>query len=648
MSDMIIGLNGLDVAQRAIEVIGNNIANASTEGYHRQEAAIVPVAGTKATALAIGGGAEVRGVDRIIDQLLERALRGQMPEMGQVDQELETLATVENLLGDLSVDGLTGAMGRFFTALQGLSVQPDSDALREEVVWSGDALAAQFQAVGASLDTLGSNILIQARQVADDLNNLTEKIADLNDQIQGLNVRGVADSNLQDLRDQAVLELSRLAEVDVAPGENGTYTIQVFGTVAVLRGTHTPIEVDHCGDEMIGVSAGDAHYYDDSVRGGKLGGLLALKNDLLPIVSDRLDTLAFEMIRRVNAVHVQGIGTDGSFTSIDGLPSPDGVLADWPLPVEAGTLTVRLTSKATGAVTRVGVAVDPATQTLADVAAALDALPGLSAGVRDTRLHVEANAGYVFDFLPGVVLTDNLTGSSSPTLEGLYEAESNETFTCTVRGTGTVGVTDGLEIEVRNVGGELVRTLAVGLGYPAGDRLDVADGIQVTMSMGALIDGETFTLEAVANSDPTGLLAAAGVNTFFAGASARTMSVVASLRNDSGGLATTRGAGDVDNFNVLRMAALSDEPIETLDDATFEDAHRRIVSTVGQWVGIRRGRQEAIRGVVEQLFNQREDISGVDVNAEAARLLVFERMFQGIAKYLSAVERTRSYLLEIV
>jgi len=38
-----IGLSGLKVAQRMIELVSTNIANATTEGYHRQEAVVRPV-----------------------------------------------------------------------------------------------------------------------------------------------------------------------------------------------------------------------------------------------------------------------------------------------------------------------------------------------------------------------------------------------------------------------------------------------------------------------------------------------------------------------------------------------------------------------------------------------------------------------------
>ena len=72
MANYEIGLTGLNVAQRAIEIIGTNIANVSTAGYHRQTIKIQPVTfDTNNSSMA--GGAKVDGVHRSIDVLLESA-----------------------------------------------------------------------------------------------------------------------------------------------------------------------------------------------------------------------------------------------------------------------------------------------------------------------------------------------------------------------------------------------------------------------------------------------------------------------------------------------------------------------------------------------------------------------------------------------
>ena len=57
-----IGLSALDAAQRALDVIGNNIANAGTDGYHRQRVELDPAFSTQSGGILLGGGVNVEGV----------------------------------------------------------------------------------------------------------------------------------------------------------------------------------------------------------------------------------------------------------------------------------------------------------------------------------------------------------------------------------------------------------------------------------------------------------------------------------------------------------------------------------------------------------------------------------------------------------
>ncbi|MHC4707435.1 MAG: flagellar basal body protein [Planctomycetota bacterium] len=72
MDSFYIGISGLDAAQKAISVIGNNLANAATEGYHRQRIELRPSYTSEYGSVILGGGVEVVGITRMIDSLLEK------------------------------------------------------------------------------------------------------------------------------------------------------------------------------------------------------------------------------------------------------------------------------------------------------------------------------------------------------------------------------------------------------------------------------------------------------------------------------------------------------------------------------------------------------------------------------------------------
>ena len=42
MDSLSIGISGLQAAQKAFDIIGNNVANAATDGYHRQRIDLSP------------------------------------------------------------------------------------------------------------------------------------------------------------------------------------------------------------------------------------------------------------------------------------------------------------------------------------------------------------------------------------------------------------------------------------------------------------------------------------------------------------------------------------------------------------------------------------------------------------------------------
>jgi flagellar hook-associated protein FlgK len=650
MPDLSIALNGLNVALTAIDTVGNNIANAATDGFHRQEIAVEAIPYGGSARANVGGGSRVTEILRRIDVVVENEILRQQPLLAQVSQELGTLQTVESNLGDMGTQGLDASLDSFFGALQELAGQPDSAILRDQVRGAAESVTARLHDAAGVLDSLASNLRVEAGTLVDQLNSLATEVANLNGQLAILHLQGSANNNLADRRDETVKKMTELLNFQVQRNGDGTISLMAGGTPIVVGNQATKLNVARDAGGMLGLSPAGTSNFTLDVSGGKIGGVLALENDLLPGVSDELDALAREIIQQINAVHVQGVGTDGSFDTLDSR-HVDEDLTTWQPPVAAGTVYVRVTDTATGEATRHAVAIDPATDSLSDVAAAFAAVPGLSAAVTGGRLHLEAESGYKFDFVPALLpqpSTSTLTGTAEAAISGAYTGTENQTLTCRVVGSGNVGVTGGLTIEVVDGKGNTVTKLKVGLGYRAGDALTVSDGVQVTLSAGTLNDGETFTIDVLASSDTSGFLAAAGLNTFFVGNSAATIDLAADVRRSAGRLATSRNAGGTDNANVCRMADVGAAPIAALGGISIGDYHRRMIAEVGQQVAMRQGRQEGLQRVVTQLENQRESLSGVDLNEEAAKLMLFEQLFQTMAKYLASVDKMQQDLFAVI
>jgi len=653
MWNFAIGMSGLDAARKGLDVIGNNIANAATEGYHSQRVDLTPAYSRQDGATLIGGGVDVAGISRIIDSMLEKEIVRQQSSLEQVSQEYDTLRTVEASFGEIAgSSGLNTAIDRFFGALSDLAAHPDQVVWQMQAVTAAETMAANFRTLGDFLSDLQTQIVLQADETIERINVLTGQIAQLNDNIERIEMGGGQANNLRDQRDQLINDLGQLIGVETQARENGVVDV-IAGGVPVVMGAST-IELDAGLNEegLLGVSPAGAYNYDTTIEGGKMGALLTLKNTTIADIQDGLDDLARAIMQQINDYHVQGVGSDGSFTELMGRAMLSEELADYDPPLSEGSIYIRVIDTSTGEITRHQIDIDPASDSLSDVATAISAITGLSASVTDSRLSISADSGYKFDFIPAVLpepTVSNLTGTSPPSISvsGVYTGGENQTFTFTAVGSGSVG-NGTLQLRVTDGDGDQAAMLNVGSGYAAGDVLDVGNGIKITIGAGDLVDGNSFEVDAFADTDESGLLAAVGINTFFSGTGASNMAVCSDIIDSPGRIATALGLDLTDNSNILRMASLRDEPASDLGSLTPGEFYRRLVTDIGEQVSLRQTRQDNIEVLVQSLSNQQAEISGVDINEQAAQMIVFQQMFEAMAKYLNVVQTSIETIMDML
>jgi len=649
MSNFSIGLSGLGAAQNALDIIGNNIANAATEGYHLQRVKLRPADSVQTGRLVIGCGVETASAARLIDGLLEQEILRQQSLLGQVSQEFNTLRTVESAFGEFSGDGgLNAAIDDFFNALHDLSANPAEIIWQNQAVSAADAVAGKFRNLADYLTTLENQLKLEADNTLEHINTLITQIAELNDNIERVEITGSEAGNLRDQRDHCITQLSELIGVQTTSRNYGVVDVTAGGIPVVAGASATGLELTLQADGCLALGIAGAYNYSTEVQGGRLGGLFSLKNELIADAHSDLDTLAKAIIQQINQYHVQGVGSEGSFTELTGWVMADEDLADFDPSVSDGTIYIRLTNTSTGEVTRNAVAVDASNDSLIDVATAISSIDGLTASAGSSRLTITADANYNFDFLPGVMsepTTSNLTPDVS--VSGIYTGSANQTYTCTVVGSGDVGNEDGLQIQV-SLGADVVKTVNVGSGYAAGERLSIGDGIYISLGTGTLTADEAFTIEALAESDTSGVLAAVGINTFFSGSGASDMTPCQDIIAAPGRVATALGAGMTDNTNAERLADVRDLAISSLNSMTAGQFYHKLVADVGQQLSVKQLRRDNIELIVQNLANQQSEVSGVDINEQAAQLLVFEQMFQAMAKYLTTVQSSISSIMELI
>ena len=656
MGNYTIGLSGLNAAQTALDIVGNNIANAATEGYHRQRVELLPSASGQIGYVETGAGVDVAGVTRMIDGLLEREMTHQESTYGQVSQELSVLSSIETTLGEFAdVGGLNATIDAFFDALRGLAAHPQERLWRNETISSAEVMANEFRRLGSMMTDLEGQIELEAQNAGDSINAIIAQIAELNGKIQNIEIGGDQANNLRDTRDRLIMELARLAGVETRQMDHGVVDVSIGG-LPVVTGTVTmALDVGMQTDQSLQVSATGGEGANLTIQGGRLGGVLSLKNELLPGLLTDLDTLAKAIINQVNGYHAQGVGLEGSFRQLTGWVMSGADLSEAEPPVTDGAFYLRLTDTATGQVERYGIDVNvsgPSPDTLESIAAKIDDITGLNASVVSSRLHIVADTGYTFDFLPAGLAEPtaaNFTAASPPTVHvsGIYKDGENQTFTFQVRGSRSVG-NGALQLDVTDVSGGVVATVNIGAGYAAGDVIELRSGIKIAVTTGQLNDGDSFEVKAFATADTSGFLAAAGMNAFFSGSGASDMRISSDIAEAPERIATALGSDLTDNAAALKLAAIRDEAVEALNGMTPGEYYHRIAANLGQQVSLKQSRQDNVEAMVQNLEQRRSDISSVNINDEAAQLMVFEKMFQAVAKYLSSVQTTMTTLMDMV
>ncbi|MHC4087609.1 MAG: flagellar hook-associated protein FlgK [Planctomycetota bacterium] len=658
MDSFSIGLSGLDAAQKALDTIGNNIANAATEGYHRQRINLTPGYTSKVGSVILGGGVDVAGITRMIDHFLEQEMLRQQSSLGQVSQEFATLRTVETAFGELSSgSGLNTAIDEFFNALQDLSAHPTEIIWQSQAVTAAETMAYQFRTLGEFLTTLEDQLILEAENTMEQINTLINRTAELNYNIERIEISGGQANNLRDQRDQCITELSELINVDTQIKEYGVVNVSVAGIPVVTSATQTELEVGLRSDGKLGISVAGVNIYSTDVQSGRLGGLLSLKNEIISDIHSDLDTLASAIIQQINQYHVQGVGSEGSFSQLTGWTNTSGDLSDFST-VSAGYTYIRVTDTSSGAVTRTAIPIlqGVASDTLTEIAGYITSnVANVTATVNSSnQLTITADAGYEFDFLPCVLsepTTSTLAGVSPPTISvsGIYTGTANDTLRFSVSGAGAVG-NGSLQLEVRDGGGagDVIATLNIGSGYAAGDLLDLGNGIKISLSTGDFGAVDNFDVDVFAGSDTSGLLGAIGINTFFSGSSAVNMAVCSDISATPERIATSLGADMTDNTNASLMAGLKDQALSSLNTMTPVEFYRRLVTDIGQQLYLKNIHQDNIEMISQNLVNQQTEISGVNINDEAAQMLVFEQMYQAMAKYMNTVQSSISSLMELI
>ncbi len=343
------GLTGILSQQKQVEITGNNIANVNTPGYSRQSATLTPNAAIKIHGLFMGQGVKVEDVSRAYDQFVTGQLVDQSDVLGREGAKSGPLSQLERILG-IGEDSLAGDIESFFGAWHDLSQNPAGSVEREQVIYKGENLLDSFDKTKSDLVVARQNINDTLNAEVGGINLKLQELAQLNADIKQKETLGHVASLDQDRRDLLVKELSNILGIKTYDTGSSQIGAQLPGGIPLVEGdTAVDFQASYEGGDLkFQIKSGDITLPADKDNfGGKLKGLLDIRDEMIPELEDRINTLEYNIVTQVNAQHEAGYGLDGRtgrsfFTKQPSYQSQEAFADPDDLAFNTGTLTVQL------------------------------------------------------------------------------------------------------------------------------------------------------------------------------------------------------------------------------------------------------------------------------------------------------------------
>lgn len=314
-----VGVAGLDAARQALDIISHNIANANTEGYSRQQISFVAHDPTKTGVGYIGNGVTVSDIRRITDELVTKNLQVYTASYNQYATYSTEAVSIEKMLAEEG-SSISKSMTAFFVSLQQANANPQSIPVRQGVINSAKDLVAKFNNLNTQLDNLNHSINQQLDELVTKINDLTTDIAAMNQRIVDYSSSGTSASpnDLLDKRDLLIRQLSEITNVSTSKQSNGSLNVFLNNGIAVVVGSTTlglqtkVNDSDVTRREIAMDSNGTGHEITAVLAGGKLGGLLSMRDEILEPTFNGLGQIAISLANTLNQQHKLGIDLNGA------------------------------------------------------------------------------------------------------------------------------------------------------------------------------------------------------------------------------------------------------------------------------------------------------------------------------------------------
>lgn len=325
-SSIHIALQAILTHQSALDVVGHNVANASTPGYHRQSAVLQagPASGVSSLAASTvqnlaGNGVVMTEVRRFSMEFIDSRYRSELAETSRYDVEQSFLAQIEASMAETSKAGLNTKLDEFWSAWKEGSTNPEDITRRSDLLETSKNLASAISSRAQELYQFRVDQNVAIVQRVDEINDITGQIAKLNAEIGRFVAPGSQANDYKDQIDLLVDRLSEIAGAKTTYEANGQAMISIGGHVLVqgtsayqLETTPQPTNfnmVDVYWEDGQALMTSDGN---STLQSGELAGYQQLRDVITVDQVEQLNNMATQITSAVNAIHQNGYGLNES------------------------------------------------------------------------------------------------------------------------------------------------------------------------------------------------------------------------------------------------------------------------------------------------------------------------------------------------
>ena len=535
------------------------------------------------------------------------------------------------------------ALQDFFDAVQGVANNPRPRSSARSAISTANALAAQFRYFDSQLETLRNDSNAMLSNAVSQVNNLSSAIADINRRISDVGSGG-APNDLLDRRDELLRQLSEQVAVTTVMQDDGSLNVFIGNGQAVVAGSEArsiavvPNAHDPQYLEVAFMTSSTPVVITTQLNGGKIGGILEFRGQILEPTQNALGQLAFGVAETFNEQHALGMNLRGElggdfFVSLDtaGPPSTSVVL--------------------------------PNSGNSGQPAAVVNAVVSDAAALTGSEYRLERNGSRY-------TLT-RLSDSHSVTLSGFPALSATVDGVTVSLAAGTMADGDSFVINpvrnaARNFGVAISDPAQIAAAGPQRSAAALDNTGTGTVTMPELFDRDAYSAQSyrivALDADSNGQVDSysvldAGDNVIASGAFVAGNAIeFAGLRVTLGGVphpgdsfTVSPNAGGVsDNRNILALAGLQTAQLLNGGVASYQSLYSGMVGDVGNKTQQAQVNAAVQDSLLTRAVESREAVSGVNLDEEAAAILRYQQAYQAAAQIITAANAMFEALITVL